>query len=169
MAHTSAAELFHRFIRSEGVLHSENLSLRQQMHQTATTKTTYSANHQNITGICMMQVKCMKTSTSRPYNSYVWILSRKAHFVNISIVCEPSIMNLHKVIHQLNCTFIHLKIPYPLLTQCSLISPLCFYLFLVPDNRYYHISVSVFFLSCTAFRLFYWLPAPISPVTDIQL
>ena len=75
-ARTSAAEPFHRSSRSEGLLHSGNLSLRQQMHQTATEKTTYSANHQNITGIFMMLVKCMKTSTSRPYIQYVWILTR---------------------------------------------------------------------------------------------
>jgi len=126
MAHTSAAELFHRSSRSEGVLHSGNLSLRQQMHQTATKKTTHSANHQNITGIFNMLVKCMKTSTSRSYIQYVWFLTSKAHFVTISSICETPIMHLHKVTDQLNCTLIELKIPYRLHTLCSLFSPLFF-------------------------------------------
>jgi len=124
MAHTSATEIFHQSSRSEGLLHSGNLSLRQQMNQTATKKTIHSANHQIITGIFIMLVKCKKTSTSKPYTQYVWILTRKAHIVNKSSICETPIMHIHKVTDQINCTFIELKIPYPLLTQCSLFSPL---------------------------------------------
>lgn len=122
-AHTSAAELFHQSSRSEGLLHSGNLSLRQQMHQTATKKTTHSTNHQNIMGIFIMPVKCMKISTSRPYIQYVWILTRKAHTVNIPSICETFIMPSHKFTDQLNFTFIELKIPHFLLAQCSLFSP----------------------------------------------
>ena len=122
MAHTSAAEFFHRSSRSEGLLHSGNLYLRQQMHQTATTKTTHSAIHKNITGSFTVLVKCMKTPTSKPYIQYVWIPSGKAHIVNISSVCENPIMHLHKFTHQLNCTFIDLTLEaqrrpvWPLLT-----------------------------------------------------
>jgi len=103
MAHTSAAELCHRSSKSEGLRHSGNLSLRQQMHQTATKKTTLSGNHQIITGIFIMPVKYMKISTSRPYIQYVWILIRKAHIVNISGICETSVMPSHKFTEQLNC------------------------------------------------------------------
>ena len=81
MAHTSAAELFHQSSRLVGLLHSGNLSLRQQMHQTATKKTTHSANHQNIMGI-FSQVHenihlkalypvCVNSDQKKPYCKHI--------------------------------------------------------------------------------------------------
>jgi hypothetical protein len=68
MGHTSAEGLFHQSSRLEDLRRSGNLSLRQQTHQTATKKTTLSANHQNIM-VTIILVKRVKQSLYRPRQS----------------------------------------------------------------------------------------------------
>jgi hypothetical protein len=80
MGNTSAAELFHLSSKWEGHLHSGNLSLRQQMHQTETNKTTLSANHKNITGIFIKVDNSMKISTLKTLNPVCVDSSQKSPY-----------------------------------------------------------------------------------------